>query len=107
MLEFTSHAHRRLQQRGMTYEYASLVMEYGTAVNTAGAVFYFMSKKDIPQNLPGTIKDRILGITLVVNPENNDVMTVYKNQNAMKSIRKKPRYDRYSTYRKNNEKELQ
>ncbi len=107
MLAFTTHAHRRLQQRGLTPEFAALVMDHGTAVNTAGALFYFMSKKDLPWNIPNTVKERIAGITLVVDPGSHDVLTVYKNQHAMKQIRKKCRYDRYSAHRRRSAQEAE
>jgi hypothetical protein len=105
MHEFTIHANRRLQQRGLSFDLANIVLDHGTAINTAGALFYFMSNKDVPNYFPISVKERIIGMTLVVNPESNDVMTVYKNRHALKDIRKKERYNRNSYFHDNNEEE--
>lgn len=99
MHAMTTHADKRCRQRGLADEQILLVLEHGTAIRTAGALFYFMAGKDIPRHIPSSMKERIAGITLVVDPESNELLTAYKNRHALKAIRKKVRYDNAAAFR--------
>jgi hypothetical protein len=85
----TSHAARRIQQRALNTELVELAIEHGTPIHNGGALFYFVGKKDIPANLAPCMKDRIEGLTVLVDSEDSDVITAYRNKTAIRTIRKK------------------
>jgi len=92
MVELTKHAGLRCQQRGFSEECLELVYDFGTQINNGGALFYFMSDKNIPDHLPGKTKEKIRGITMVVDPDTSEVLTVYRNSKAMRDIKRKSKF---------------
>ena len=95
MIAYTSHANDRMQQRGLRPSLVDLILENGRPTHAAGAVFYFVGTKDVPDHLPASLKERLIGGTVVVSRETGDVITVYRNRFGNRRIRRKPRYDRH------------
>ena len=93
MFTITEHAQIRQQNRGVADEHISMVLRYGTEINAAGAIFYFMGNNSIPDNIPSSLKERLAGITIVCHRETGDVLTVYKNKEGLKLLRKKVKYN--------------
>lgn len=93
-MELTSHSMSRMQQRGIPAEALDMVRTYGRRIHCAGAVFCFMGKKDLPDGLSGSDRERLEGLTLVLSPDTDAVVTVYRNKRALREIRRRKRYNR-------------
>ena len=94
-MKLTNHALKRINQRGISNRELELALEFGCIIHNAGAKFVFVRKKDIPKDLPGSIAEKIEGIVIVMNPFDGTILTVYKNRNALKNIKRKiRRYER-------------
>ena len=94
MMNISKHAEIRSQQRGICEEQLEIVLDYGTRIYNGGALFCFMSAKDVPGHLSGNVKEHVQGITLIINPGTEDIVTVYKNKQALKAIKRKMKYQR-------------
>ncbi|CUS82668.1 protein of unknown function (DUF4258) [Candidatus Kryptonium thompsonii] len=96
-MKFTAHAIKRVNMRRINKEMIDMALKYGIRVYNAGAKFVFVRKKDIPDDLPARIAEKIEGLVLVLNPVDNTVITVYKNRKELKRIKRKvKRYDKES-----------
>ncbi len=94
-MKFTTHAIKRVNMRRINKEMIDIALKYGVKVYNAGAKFVFVRKKDIPDDLPAEIAEKIEGIVLVLNPVDNTIITVYKNRNGLREIKRKiKRYDK-------------
>mgnify|MGYP001054826431 CR=1 FL=1 len=94
MVYFTSHAVKRAAQRNLSPEDIHYVLQHGSKIHNAGACFCYLGEKDI---VPGDRKQdsiaRLEGTTLVLDPEQESIVTLYRNrQKGMKAIRKKSSY---------------
>jgi len=100
-VRFTSHALRRINQRRISDEMIELALKYGCVLYNGGAKFIFVRKKDIPEDMPRSIAERVEGIVIVMNPIDGTILTVYKNKNALKEIKRKlKRYEGRTPRRK-------
>lgn len=88
-MKFTAHAIKRVNMRRINKEMIDMALKYGVKIYNAGAKFVFVRKKDIPDDLPAEIAEKIEGIVLVLNPVDNTIITVYKNRNELKRIKRK------------------
>lgn len=94
-MKFTAHANKRINMRRVNKEMIEIALKYGVKIYNAGAKFVFVRKKDIPDDLPPKIAEKIEGLVLVLNPIDNTVITVYKNRNELKKIKRRTkRYDK-------------
>lgn len=91
MKAMTSHALKRAAQRNLNQEDLEYVLQYGSRLHKAGACFYYLAGKDIPQ--PDRREDeltRLEGTTVVLDPTQQMIVTVYRNrEKGFRSIRKK------------------
>jgi hypothetical protein len=85
----TAHAGQRLGQRGISEEELQLVLTYGTKVHNAGALFVFMRRRDIPRTLSPHSQDHLEGLTIVLDPLGEEVITAYRNRRALREIKRK------------------
>lgn len=100
-MKLTTHALNRMSQRRISDELLNLALKYGFVVYNAGAKFIFVRKKDIPEDMPRAIAEKIEGIVIVMNPIDGTILTVYKNKNALKEIKRKlKRYEGRTPRRK-------
>lgn len=94
-MKFTSHALKRMGMRRFNSALIELALKYGTKVYNGAAKFVFVRKKDIPKDMPSSIAEKIEGLVIIMNPVNDTIITVYKNRNALRDIKKKvKRYDK-------------
>jgi hypothetical protein len=82
----TRHAERRMAQRNVTSEDLLPVIRFGRLSYAAGAEFYFLGKRDLPESLQHPL-ERLAGITVVV--KDRKVRTVYRNRHSPGRIRRK------------------
>jgi hypothetical protein len=94
MMKFTNHALIRMNQRKISDKMLKLALRYGCVIYNAGAKFVFVRKKDVPEDLPKAVAEKIEGIVIVINPVDETIVTVYKNKDALREIKRKiKRYD--------------
>jgi hypothetical protein len=91
-METSSHAAVRMNQQRISRQEVELVIEHGTRVHNAGALFFFMGKRDLPETLSAADRERLEGLTVVSSPDKRIVITVYKNRRAIRDIKRKPKY---------------
>jgi hypothetical protein len=92
-LELTSHALLRCDQRRISMADIDLVMNYGTRVHNGGALFCFMRKRDISGDLQPGLGGRLEGLTVVLDPAGESVITVYRNKRGLREIKRKLQAD--------------
>ncbi len=84
------HAEERAAQRNIHGEDFDLILRYGTTVQAAGAVFYFLGHRHIPEELRSDDRiARLEGTVLVVSDDNGTVITAYRNKRGFRAIKKK------------------
>ena len=84
----TDHAKIRRSQRGITKGEIAMAKAYGKCYYKQGLKFYVMRKVDMPDTLPAHDIKRLNGVT-VVTGHDDVIITVYKNPNAPKCIKRK------------------
>jgi hypothetical protein len=82
------HAASRMAQRNIQPSDLSLVLRFGRVEYRAGAEFYFLGRRDIPDGMELTL-ERLIGATVVVT--HGQIATVYRNRRALRAIRRKPK----------------
>ena len=93
-LEYSVHAITRMAQRGIGREEAEYVRRHGRHIHCGGVLHIFLGKKDIPAtDRRNPCIRKLEGTTLIIDPFNTaEVITAYRNKQALKSIRRKAKY---------------
>jgi hypothetical protein len=84
----TDHAIERMAQRNLTISDVQFTMKHGQRVYRTGVVFIFLGRRDMPDD---KIKQfgRLEGTTVLLNPKTREVVTVYRNRNGLRKIKRK------------------
>ena len=86
----TEHAKYRAAQANLKEDQINIVLQFGSFKNKAHALFCFLAKRDLPdQLLHDDYFAKLAGTTLVMDSLGQEIITVYKNQRAAKKIRYK------------------
>lgn len=93
----SDHAALRMSQRNCSLGDIEYVLNHGQRVHSAGVTTYFLGRKDIPegdQKIPDIARREGIAV-LTKHLENGTliVITVYRNREALKTARQKPKYD--------------
>ena len=97
MYQMTEHAHRRVQQRGLSPKAIDYILKHGKVYYRAGAVFYYLRDRDIPDQDKKEKKISRLAGTAVVASQDKDIITVWRNRDkGLKQIKCKPVYSSYT-----------
>ena len=103
MLHLSQHAVLRMAQRNISLHDLEYVLEHGGRVHKTGVEFYILRKRDIPQDdrkrseimrLEGTVV-----LTSFMEDGNPEIITMYRNKGAFRSVRSKAKYDNRGKYR--------
>lgn len=74
-----------------------IAITHGEAIHRQGLIFYVLRAKDIPGWIPASQQERLANLVAVTCEETGEVITCYKNKDAMRNITMKPkRLKRYS-----------
>ncbi len=95
-LNFTYHARKRMQQRGVTEHLVRYVIDHGQWIQRAGALHCVLRKKDIPREDRRSEQFRRLeGTTVLINSDEEPplVLTVYRNRDSVRKIFHKTKKD--------------
>jgi hypothetical protein len=82
----SSHAARRMAQRNLDLGDLALVLRFGRAEYRAGAKFYFLCARDVPEGMKRAL-EKLVGTTVVI--EGDAISTVYRNRQALRRIKRK------------------
>lgn len=103
IFSLTKHAALRIAQRNISLSDLDYVLEHGERIYKTGITMYILRKIDIPPGdgnksqftrLEGTVL--LVGLSKNGNPE---IITAYRNRNALKELRRKGKYDNRWQYR--------
>lgn len=94
-LPLTRHARTRGAQRAIRGPQLELIVELGRRFYTAGAIFCFFGQREAARHayLPPRVLEGILGGVVVLDTDGKRVLTVYRNNDAPRHIRRKVEYD--------------
>jgi hypothetical protein len=87
----SKHAEMRMAQRNLTPEEIEVVLQHGRVEYRTGAKFFFLAKRNLPQAETRDL-ERLVGATVIT--AQNVILTVYRDRNAISSIRRKPKLTR-------------
>ncbi len=87
---FTHHAQARLSQRGIQRNHVHLVLKFGQAIHRQGYLFYYIPKYILNERvLPQDLKYVRNLVVVVSGGHSHVVVTAYKEEQALKNIKKK------------------
>ncbi len=91
------HAKKRMAQRNLSLQDVHFVIKHGQELHRAGAVFFFLRKRDIPEKLQvDSTYTRLEGTVVVVSRHTPLITTVYRNRkHGLGHIKRKIGWDRY------------
>ena len=96
-MEYSDHAITRMAQRGFSDEDVRYIMKHGQRIHRTGIVFYFLGRKDIPEeDLKEKKYRRLEGSTILINTVDDNeqvIITVYRDRGALRNIRRKHKSD--------------
>lgn len=88
---FSLHARCRAARRNVA-DAIDYVLAYGRAIHRTGVTFYFLGRRDIPRmDRRASWVARLEG-TVVLVAETGEIITVYRNRNALRLIQRKAKY---------------
>ena len=88
-IENSTHASKRIEQRGLSNEILYLAMDYGIPIFKQGLIFYVVTRKTLPVSLKSDLYEKLDNLVVVVSPDTNEIVTCYKSNNGLKHIKKK------------------
>ena len=93
----TNHAKNRASKRAINFEQIKLCVQFGEEIYRTGRLFFFMSNKCLKKlkKIYGSYLSKLEGLVVLTQYSDNSlvVLTVYKDRQAMKVIRKKHKYN--------------
>lgn len=92
-IHVSHHASIRMAQRAISAEALELALQYGRVHHSAGARHIFLAARDFPAHLRRS-QERFEGVTLVLDPVVDIIITVYRNRNASAGIKRLDKTDR-------------
>jgi len=88
----TSHGAKRCAQRKVDDNAMEVVRQFGRAFHRTGVTFYFLGRRDLPEELRRQDRyAKLEGTTLLVGSD-GVLITAYRNRAACRVIKKKPKY---------------
>lgn len=92
--ELSPHAVKRSSQRDISREFMNLTIKYGECVFRTGIQFFIMTDKRIKRmkKIGKELPEKIAGVVVLCREREYgvlEILTVYKNQDALKTILKK------------------
>ena len=91
----TNHAQLRGSQRNINPEDIDLILRYGRELHRTGTSFFFLGKRDIPEDLwTDDHMMKLEGTVLIIGNDSASLITCYKNKKALREIKKKSKRGR-------------
>ncbi len=87
----TYHAQLRATQRNISPADLAYVLKHGRRIRNTGAIFCFLGRRDLPAcDCANQHAVRLIGTTAVI--EGGNMITVYRNRNGLRTIKRKLKY---------------
>ena len=87
------HASLRAGQRNVSARDVTLVMDLGDKIHNGDAIFYFLGKRNIPNEYKSYDSiSKLEGTTLVISKDGTCLITLYKNKKGLRNLRKKRKW---------------
>ena len=86
--KLTEHASLRMAQRNLKRTDIEYVISHGQRVYRTGLVFIFLGRRDMTDD-EHQERARLEGATVLMNPKTREVVTVYRNRNGLRRIKRK------------------
>jgi hypothetical protein len=95
-IHLTEHAVQRMNQRRLSIDDIIYVLRYGQTIYRAGIAHFFLGRRNIPPQDRSISKiSHLIGTTILIESKNlTEVITVYRNRDAIKKIRTKEKFNR-------------
>jgi hypothetical protein len=91
----SDHARLRATQRGYRENEIAYIIRHGQKHYRTGICFYFLGAKNVPYDDKRlNWVQRLIGTAVLVSTEGTTVITLYKNQKALKQIKRKDKEHR-------------
>jgi hypothetical protein len=84
---YTTHALKRMNDRGFTRQDVMLALAIGKKFYARDTLFVFLGRRALKDF--GNLVERLEGLTLVMDPKTNTLLTVYRNRKLTRRIRHK------------------
>lgn len=96
MPRWEPHARLRTAQRNLAPDQVRYVMTYGQRVHRAGALIYFLRRRDIPEwDQSADRWARLEGTAVILTKDGRRLITAWRNRrDGLKQIRRKAKYRR-------------
>lgn len=92
--QWTQHAEQRAIQRNLPDEALEVVLLYGETLHRAGAVIYFLRRRDVmSDDAARSSSGRWIGATVILDSTQQRVLTVYRNRRGLRRLKRKPDRD--------------
>ena len=92
MSNTTRHSLERCAQRNVDPGTLAFIKRYGQKLHRTGIVFYFLGRRDIPEHQRTDDRYAKLEGATVLEALDGGIITVYRNRNGLKNIKKKRKY---------------
>ncbi|MDB5097441.1 MAG: hypothetical protein JWM80_1862 [Cyanobacteria bacterium RYN_339] len=92
MAQLSFHARQRASQRGLAQDEIDFVFHFGRKIFRTGIRFIFLGERDIPERYQRS-HGYLAGSTMLVSKDGT-ILTVYKNPEAIRVIKKKSKNKR-------------
>jgi hypothetical protein len=94
MYEYTQHAQTRMAHRNLTAGEIDYIVVHGKHYHQAGALIYYLRRRDIPAwDQANDEYARLAGTAVVLTKDSRCVITTWRNlRSGLKHIRCKPKY---------------
>lgn len=88
--ELTEHAQVQMSRRGISESHVSMVIGFGRKIYNKGAKKYIVGKKEVQNaSKQGVDIQQILDIHVICCTDQNTVITVFRNKNFKKNLKKR------------------
>jgi len=88
MFNFTNHSRWRAAQSNLSAVDIEYVRAYGQRFHRAGAEFYYLRRRDIPEWDLASDLSRLAGTAIILTKDGRTLITIWRNQrHGLKNIR--------------------
>ena len=88
-IKHTEHSKARAQQRAISIDLMKLAMLYSVAIFKQGLIYHVVKNSNLPNTIDNMQKNELKNIVVVISGKTGEVITCYRNKNAMHHIKKK------------------
>ena len=88
-IKHSNHSKTRVQQRALPIKKMKLAMLYSNVFFKQGLIYHVVKNSYLPNNIDKKQKNELKNIVVIISGDSNEVITCYRNKNAMHQIKQK------------------